>query len=205
LLTYRGNFRLVERMQFNFFPESPNDFTNMVHLDSASRANSDPPKTDWPEFTGYAGETVTVLADGVKVLENYSVPSSGVELPEESPATEVVIGYQYTPRLRTLPYSITLVAGNSGHQSRLGRVTRAFARVENTLGMAFGDDPDDAENFIEEDFGNNDDIENDTDLYTGDLKLSFHQTRNRELQFYIEQREPYPLNLLSLTIQAEIS
>lgn len=201
VFTLRGPCRLLERLSFDYVPQSSTDKEGMLYLDSSLSITVDTPKNEWTEFTSYEDEVVSIVADGILVQEVYMVPASILTLPNGIVATTVVIGYAYVPRLRSLPLSLTLHAGNVGTQSRISRFTGVLARVLHSLGISHGENLSD---LIIENFENNDDVRNGTDLYTGDLALSFHNMRSRSSQFYIEQRSPYPLTILSLTYEGEV-
>jgi hypothetical protein len=193
-----GLLRFVDRLSFNYDPDTAQDRTEMLFLDSATVRSDTTPKTVWTEFSDYAGETVTVVADGVLVAKNTTFTGPDYTLSEA--ASQVIIGYSYSSRIHSLPATLTQVAGNNGTQGRVLRHTGVLARIKNTLNLEHGSDLDE---LIPENFENNDDILNGTDLFTGDARLAFHADRGRRTQYYIQQSDPYPLQILSVTAETE--
>lgn len=194
----QGPIRFMERMAFDFDPQSGTDKDDMLYLDSALTAEDSTPKTVWTDFSDYIGNRVTVVADGLVVLENILLTSGTITLIKE--ASRVTMGYSMTANARLLPFTTTHVHGNNGTQGIRKRITGVSVRLHRTLGISAGPTLD---NLIVENFENNDDIMNGTDLFSGDVEVKFHQNRTRGPQFYIQQTKPYPLNILSVTAYSD--
>jgi len=198
LISSRGLARYIERVSFNYEPDTAEDRTEMMYLDSATVRSVDTPKTVWSEFEDYSGETITVVADGVLIAKDTSF--TGTDYTLSVAASQVIIGYSYTSRIRSLPVSTTGVSGNSGTQGRIVRHSGIIVRMKSTLSMSHGSE---LTGLIAENFENNDDILNGTDLHTGDVRLSFHGDRGRRSQYYVQQTDPYPMQIVSITEDVE--
>ena len=197
-ISNRGLIRFVDRLSFNYEPDTATDRTEMLYLDSATVRSVDTPKTVWSEFEGYADETITVMADGVLIAKDTTF--SGPDYTLATAASQVIIGYSYNSRMRSLPVSTTHVSGNTGNQGRIVRHSGIIVRVKSTLNLSHGSE---LTALIAEDFSNNDDILDGTNLHTGDVRLAFHGDRGRRSQYYIQQGDPYPMQILSITEDVE--
>jgi hypothetical protein len=197
-ISNRGLLRFVDRLSFNYEPDTATDRTEMLYLDSATVRSVDTPKTVWSEFEDYADETITVVADGVLIAKDTTF--SGTDYTLATAASQVIIGYSYNSRMRSLPVSTTHVSGNTGNQGRIVRHSGIIVRVKSTLNLSHGSE---LTALIAEDFSNNDDILDGTNLHTGDVRLAFHGDRGRRSQYYIQQGDPYPMQILSITEDVE--
>jgi hypothetical protein len=193
-----GPNRYLHRLAFDYNPTAASR-DKMLFLDSATIRNSQTAKATWDEFSGYGGEEVTVVADGVLVTKA-QVSISASELVLQNPASHVIVGYTFKAWIRSLPFTTMRNYGNNGMQGRILRLVGVLIQLRNTLGISVGTD---ADNLDYEDFDHNKDIMDGVNFFTGAAELNFHQDRSRTVQYYLEQNDPYPMEIESVTVEAE--
>lgn len=198
LTALRGSERVIEDLSFDYEPLSDTDREGMLYLDSATTVTAETPTTTWSGLEAYSGNPVTILLDGYVWKEGHTFTGTSIATPE---ATTLTIGYAYQPEARLLPFSTTASYGNTGRQGRLRQVRDLLVQLHRSRGIKHGQREDE---LIDENFTNNDDVLNDTDLVTGTIKLSSHASNTRDTEVILQQPHPYPLNILSITQEGEV-
>lgn len=142
------------------------------------------------------GRTVSIVADGA-VHPPLVVQNGEVTL--EAEASRIVIGLPYTGRLQTLPLSIE--GADAEGQGTLRSVSRVHMRVLQSSGIYVGPD-----------FANMSEVKARTDepygvaprWKTGQIEQVIDPVWSHEGAVCIEQRDPMPLALLSMTLEVEL-
>lgn len=142
------------------------------------------------------GREVSIVADGA-VHPPLTVANGQITLEAES--ERVVIGLPYTGRLTTLPLSVE--GAEADGQGVTKSVSRAYLRFWQSSGV-----------FVGPDFQNMDELKARTDeaygvapaWKTGEYEIVISPLWSREGSICVEQRDPMPLVLLSMTLDVEI-
>lgn len=183
--------RYLEVMVPDFYPENPQDKTNMVYLD-CSLTYEGTPITTMTGLDHLEGEEISLLVNGA-VHPNRTVISGQVDL--QLSATSVIAGYSYVSHVRTLPEEGGSPTGTS--HGKLKKIVRVDIQLLDSIGLKFGRTMDSAKypKSFRETQGN---MGQSPDLFTGFLELTDDSGFNKDGQFYILQDQPYPLNILAL-------
>ena len=221
LITDRGATRSMERMSFEYDPLSDVDATplreGMLFLDSAvSRTNEilvipgvPPPAAYYSNTSRWAlpedfnGTQVTILLDDVVWKQDYLIDLATYAPLVTPPASKLTIGYRYLPTLKMLPQSNTATSGNIGTQGRIRDIKNCLVQIYGSWGFRIGNKVDGTllqpNSMSEINFERNDDIPRASLLHTGFVKGDMNHPNQRSTEVYIQQTQPYPLNILSVT------
>ena len=185
--------KYIERFEERIFP---NGVVDAWTVDAGLQYDGVPATS----FTGgehLAGETVTGLADGVKITP-FVMPANGAfTLPS---ASKVTIGLPFTCRLQTLPLDL----GEPSVQGKLKKVAAVVVRVADTLGLKIGSSFSRLVAMKDLVVGNvssmlvGQDSQVVTDLVDGDAKTIVDPTWTTPGQYCIEQSDPYPASILGV-------
>jgi len=136
-------------------------------------------------LTHLRGQTVSVFYEGA-TEEDLTVSLTGT-LTLSNAATEVLVGYKYKSRLKTLNLDRGQQFG--GSRGNIARTDRVTISLYNSSAGRIADG--------EESFN---DMELDaSDLFNGDIRHDLSQTPSREPVIIIETEKPLPLNILGIT------
>jgi len=190
---------------------SATQFTGKLLSDLPSGLRNTPTSSwafAYKTFTGYQhliGQTITVLADGVRqetvtvepVYDPVSVINPPLVITDGSItlsdyAVKVCAGLPYVSQAKTLPMSLEVEAGAQG---RTKNVNQVFVRVEDTGALQVGMDEADLKSVTE--------LSN-LLLKTGEFRTSVPSTWDDEGQIVVEATGAAPANLLNITTQVSI-
>lgn len=188
--------KYIERMAERIFP---NGLTDAICVDSAL-VYSGSATTSFQGGESLAGETVTGLADGVKIAP-FVMPTTGF-FTLTSAASKVTIGQAFTPILQTLPLDL----GEPTVQGMMKKISSVTIRAQDTLGLWMGT----ALTTIKEiqDFKNGEvnRIMNQvvSGLFTGDGEMIIDPKWATPGQYYITQPNPYPCTILGVIPEVSV-
>lgn len=139
-------------------------------------------------FTGFdhlIGETVSVLADGLEhddvIVDEYG----GITL--DRSATEVVVGFKYTHKLKTTKIEAGGESGDLAAQGDIKRIHRCMLSLYKTAKCKCGPEEGETET-----------LELTESLFTGDVLFDFPANPEEQGQVYVEGDEPLPLTILMI-------
>jgi len=139
-----------------------------------------------------AGQTVAILADG-NVLPQQVVPSNGIiTLPV--PASKISIGLPFTSQLQTL--NIEYQTDDGTAQGQLVNIPSAVIRVEASRGGKLSIEP--ARRLYDWNLRSTELMGNPLALFTGDKKVDFGPSYERNGTVFIQQSDPLPLTILAI-------
>lgn len=191
--------RFIEVMLPDYYPANTQDKSNMIFLDCSSQYIGSAATT----ITGLgylANETVSVVANGSRI--NDLVVSGGGTITLPKPATNVVVGYGYKSIAQILPLDGGSKDGGSA-QGKQKRVARLALRLYSSLGFKYGTD---LANLDEQSFRDSEgEMDVSPDIISGDMIVDLSMDYTLTGQFYVVQDEPYPLNLLALMPDVEVT
>ena len=141
-------------------------------------------------YTHLAGQEVSVIADGAYVGEK-TVSGAGV-ITLSSAAEEVIAGFKYTGKIHSMNLDHGSIIGNA--QALYKKIQKLVIHLFRSAGGKFGISE---ENPLSIEYPDSDD-----ELYTGDSKeLDFDGSAGVDQSFWIIQDEPYPLNVLGVSMK----
>lgn len=140
----------------------------------------------WSELNYLEGESVTLLAGGTKVTA--TVTNGQITL--TTPVDEIIVGYPYTSRLKTLKIEAGQNFGTA--QNSIKRFHKAIARVYKSLAGYIGSRSD---NLLPMEFPST------TVIYTGDVDMDFSGGPDEEGQVIAQISDPFPLSILSIILR----
>lgn len=159
-----------------------------MHLDCAVVAHDGDPVTTISGLNHLNGRQVVVLADGVPIF-GHTVQSGVITL--KNPASYVVVGLQYIGTIQSLPLIYETREGISTGSRR--RATNVILQVLDSRFGYIGTREDDMYPI----YYPNENLE----LYSGVLTEDLSSEYDYYGQVTIEQRHPYPLNILNWTVR----
>jgi hypothetical protein len=161
-----------------------------------------PPVTSITGLWHLNGTLVSVLADGVP-YHGKAVNNGVVTL--DIPASKVLIGYNYTARIRTLHIEAGAQGGTA--QGQIGRVFEITARLQYSVGGSYGTDLMAANGGLDPIPYRSADAPLDTPipLFSGDKRLPFDGEWDRDRYIVIEHSDPLPFTLTALIIGQRVS
>jgi hypothetical protein len=153
-----------------------------------------PPATSFVGAEHLNGKTVTGLADGVPIVPFVMPYSGGFTL--STPASKVVVGLPFEPRLQTLPLDI----GEPTVQGKRKGVNGVTVRVQDTLGLFIGKDFDTGVAMKDLVIGNVGSASNEIvdGLITGDARTIIDPSWDVPGQYCIKQPNPLPVTILGV-------
>lgn len=141
-------------------------------------------------FTHLPSTEVSVIADGSYIGEK-TVSAGGV-ITLDTAATEVIAGFKYTGKIKSMNLDSGSIIGNA--QTLYKKIHKLIVMLFRSSGGKFGISE---ENPYPIEYPDSDD-----ELYTGDSKdLEFDSTPGSEQAYWIIQDEPYPLNILGVSMK----
>lgn len=136
---------------------------------------------------GNTGESLGVLAGGVPTTGLMTeFTDDYVEIAEE--ASEIIVGYNYTARIKTLPIEAGQQFGSS--RGNAIRIDRANLMLYKTHYCEFGSELNDLEV-----------AEFDETPFTGDKNVDFPATVDRVAEVIIESDKPLPLTVIGMVLR----
>jgi hypothetical protein len=159
-----------------------------MHLDCAVVAHDGDPTTTIGGLGHLEGKQVVVLADGVPIF-GHTVQNGTVIL--RNPASYVVVGLQYIGTIQSLPLIYEAREGISTGSRR--RATNVILQVLDSRFGYIGTREDDMYPI----YYPNENLE----LYSGVLTEDLSSEYDYYGQVTIEQRHPYPFNILNWTVR----
>lgn len=139
------------------------------------------------------GNDVDVLADGAVQSRQQVV---GGQITLEYAAKDILIGLPMTSRMRTMRLDAGQNEGTA--QGRKKRIFSLYIRMLNTLGGKAGPDLDELD-IIPTRAGMSTDMDQSPPSVTGDIEISFPGGWNREGYVAIQQDQPLPMTIVSIT------
>lgn len=186
--------RFIEILSPPFEPTGPGDKASMCFLDASLRYEG----TAVTSVSGLAhleGAEVQVMIDGA-MHPSRIVTGGGIDL--ETAGSSICVGLGYTSTLRSLHLDLT---PQGFVQDRARRILRMSIRVLNALGGEAGTD-DMMQELVRRDQG--DRMDASPPLFTGDIDILPPSTHDTTPQLTIRQREPLPLDILSVTTVLQV-
>jgi hypothetical protein len=180
--------RYIERLHTRYFATLADAF----YVD-AGLTYSGSPATTISGLSHLEGQAVNVLADGV-VRGGLTVSGGAITLPVA--ASKVTVGLPITAQLQTPPFSAQ-VDGAYG-MGRQMNVNRVSLRVYNSAGFKAGPDFSAANLTVSPDFGSP------AALMTGMSEVVIAPSWNWDGSVCVQQADPLPLDLVSLTAEVAI-
>jgi hypothetical protein len=182
--------RHVEVMGQPFEPVHPRDKAAMSFLDSALRYQG-PPAAALSGLHHLEGHTVSIVADGALHPER-RVASGRVTL--QAPARNVWVGLGYESRMRTLRLDLPPPSQAQGRTRRIARLT---VRVHNAIGGEAGPgEGTKMETLVHRDLA--DPLNASPPMRSGDFDIYPASDFGQDARISIRQREPMPLDILSV-------
>ncbi len=186
----------VTRRYVEYFAQPydpPDDSEEVFYLDSA---------LDWQGgaatvITGLdhlEGETVSVLTEGFPIPDEV-VANGQITLTDS--ATNVKVGLAYQSDINTMPVSAGQKVGTL--QGKHKKITRSIIRVQDTVGLRYGED---ADSLDEEPFR---DPTNPTNtaipLFTGDKEISWTPPTSTDPRLYLRHDFALPASILGIVLE----
>jgi len=159
-----------------------------MHLDCAVVAHDGDPTTTISGLNHLEGKQVVVLADGVPIF-GHTVSNGAITL--KNSASYVVVGLQYIGTIQSLPLIYEVREGISTGSRR--RATSVILQVLDSRFGYIGTKDDDMYPI----YYPNENLE----LYSGVLTEDLSSEYDYYGQVTIEQRHPYPFNILNWTVR----
>jgi hypothetical protein len=161
-----------------------------------------PPVTSITGLWHLNGTLVSVLADGVP-YHGKAVNNGVVTL--DIPASKVLIGYNYTARIRTLHIEAGAQGGTA--QGQIGRIFEITARLQYSVGGSYGTDLMAANGGLDPIPYRSADapLETAIPLFSGAKRLPFDGEWDRDRYIVIEHADPLPFTLTALIIGQRVS
>lgn len=180
--------RYIEYLTPDFYPVNTLDKSTMFFLDCGQTYAGAPINN--PGGLGYLeGEIVTALADG-KVVAGLKVNGGHVTLPFA--ASVINVGYGFSSIMQILPLDGGTQTGTA--QGKVKRTGKVALRMYNSLGVKFGPN-----------LNKLDVMKPPAEIFTGDQIVSMPVDYSLTGQFYVVQDQPYPLTLLMLAPDTEVT
>jgi hypothetical protein len=164
---------------------------DMFYVDSGLTYDSIP-ATSIPGLSHLTGKTVSVLADGA-VHEDCLVTAGVITL--DKAASVVQVGLPFTSTMKPVRFETKVQGGTI--QNRRQRITTLAARFYKSYGGKFGEDLTKLEIIPSKKMGGTMDVP--LVMESGDKRLQFPGSLNRDGQFYIVQDLPLPMNISMIT------
>lgn len=180
--------RYIERLHGHLY----STLSDVYAVDSGVSYNGSAQSTFWVPHL--KGATLTGLADG-GVVEVAVSPDGRIDLDE--PASVVVLGLSYTPRMETLP--VTLLASPGYGQGLVKSVGKAHVQVNASSGFFIG--PVDGGRMVESRWRTVEDYDAAPALRTGYVPVLLDPLWSEESAVALEQRSPLPLKVLSMMLE----
>jgi hypothetical protein len=183
--------RFIEILAPPFEPADPLDRDSMGFLDAALRYRG-APVSAVSGLHHLEGATIRVVADGA-LHRDCRVQNGSITL--ERPAMNVWAGLAYESTLRTLRIDVLGGAFLQGHAKRIPRIS---LRVHNAMGGEVATSAEGpAEDIMRRDAS--DPMDAAPPLRSGDVAVFPASDFNPATRIWIRQRDPLPLDILSLT------
>ena len=198
--TAQDGYETIERIGENFshdkmFNTSTKEADKPYFVDSSVRRNLGAPGSSFDTFDHLNEETVQVLADGF-YIGDYLVVGGIIDISPKT-ATEVIAGYGYTSRLKTLPIEIGADFGSA--IGVIQRIDKATLLLYKTFGPMVGYELAEMEDLelLPPDYASGDPLP----LFSGRYEMDFPASPD-DLQFVIvEQTKPYPVTVLAINMR----
>ena len=195
-------YQTIERIGENFSNDSllntsTNEADKPYYMDSSIRSTTFSSPLVVTGFDHLKGDIVQVLADGFYVGNKLVADDGSITL--DAVATEVIAGYGYTARFKTLPIEVGGDYGSSiGTIQRIDKVT---ALLYKTYGAKVGYEEDKLEDMelLANDYVMGDPLP----LFTGRKEVYFPASPDDEQYVIIEQTKPYPVTVVALAIRGK--
>lgn len=173
-------------------------FDEIIYVDGALSGESETPATTWSGLDHLDGMSVSVLADGVAIGET---TVTGGQIVLDDPASEIAVGLSYTHIIEPLPPAV-VGQGGTGRKTRL---VEAIFRLENTQALKL-DVGRGLKDITLREIGDAL-LDQPPPVVNGDVRvraLGWQQDGTDSL-WRIEQDEPYPCTLLSVTAELKVN
>jgi hypothetical protein len=195
LVINRNGTRYIELLKPDFYPASPSTRTGMRYLDSCF-VNESFSGTLVYGLNHLNGKEVTVVINGT-AIGKYTVSSGSITIPSQS-NKELVVGLPYTSTAKSLPPEGGSMFGTS--QGKIKKIAKYNVRLLNSLTLDYGFD---ANGQSLNSITNLHENGTSTDFYTGTKELIPNNPYDAESQWTLSTSQPYPLNILSVTMTVE--
>jgi len=129
------------------------------------------------------------------VIPEFVMPANG-EFTITTPASKVVVGLPFVPKLKTLALDL----GEPTVQGKRKKITAVTVRVEDTLGLEIGQTFDTLVSMKDLTLGNVGSQTNEvvTNLVTGDARTIIDPMWTEPGQYCFQQNLPYPVTILGV-------
>lgn len=175
------------------------DVAHFIYLDCAKLIELDPADTAVTGLDHLEGREVTVVADGYTHSKR-TVNLGAISL--SSPASTVVVGLPFTPRLQPTRTDVEL--GDGSAQGRKWKTNKATIRLWKTLGAEYADSP--TSDFFE--VPNRDvstPLNQQQPPITGDRSVVLKSEHRGGLDVTIRQTKPMPFHVMAIIPEFNIS
>lgn len=143
----------------------------------------------WSGFDHLEGETVSVLADGIYMGDDFVVTGGEIELPRE--ATTVSVGIPYRARIKQQAPEVGTGSGTSQGQAISNH--RVSVRVLNTIGLWVND-----EEVTFRSFDVDETLDSAPEVFSGIKEVTTGGWEQGESELTLEQQQPYPWTVLNI-------
>lgn len=172
-------------------------FTDNAILDSSKIYTISTPVDTFTGLDHLEGETVKVIADGSNMQD--AVVSGGEVVIERLATTQVEIGLDFTPVVKTLPLEVLQFGSQIGKRKRISGVT---LRCFETKDFTVNGDTISFRTFGEA--GEGSPLDAPPPSFTGDKKIKGLLGWSERQQITISQNDPTTINVLSVTMEVNI-
>ncbi len=174
-------------------------FDDTLNLDSALTGDVDTATTNWSGLDHLEGQAVSIVADGVQ-RPSKTVSGGAVVLDEA--ASTVEIGLPYTHIIEPLPPSTVEMAG----AGRATRMVEAIFRLQDTAALKL-DVGRGLRDIALRQIGEDPVLDAPPPQVSGDIRVRAFGWQDDLTQplWRIEQNEPYPFTLLSVTTELKVN
>jgi hypothetical protein len=179
--------RYIEYFDQDFYPDSSTDNDDMFFVDAGVTVVRSSSGTTVEGLTHLEGETVEVVADGVR--QGTEVVSSGA-ITSDTAGTTFQVGKAFTAKVRSLPPEGGSSIGTS--QGARKTLNKLKIRLLDSVSIEHGWHQTGGST-VEEN------LNSDLSFYTGTFVVNLNQPFDEEAQYTLQSSKPYPLNILSVT------
>lgn len=195
----------LERLQADFAPVSPTDFSKVRFLDGARTYENPAPPTPVTTLFDplYANCTVDVIIDDQYCLLDQTFnPSGQITLPVSIPIIQkAYYGFRARAILGMLPIEVQGLTGTG--QGKDKRIDHLVFRVADTMSFNAGPSEDKTlPVFIRT---ANAAMDQFTPMYTGDLRFAVNMPTDARSEYVIVMDRPYPISVLAILPEVTVN
>jgi len=188
--------RYIEYLEKPFIPTGPQDNDGMWYIDTALQYDG-VPTTAITGLGHLEGQTVDILADG-SIHPRKTVTGGAITL--DRPASKVIVGIHAPSKMTNLPLEAPARKGSSF--GSVNKISKCIVQMRDSLGLKYGAGIDADRVLPFRKVGQL--MDQRPDFNTGFEALEIESGYMRDGVITIEQEQPYPLNILSLSFEAAV-